>query len=52
MLQLQMEGPVSIRHLWQFKTVVLMHWCSIQAVLLQLQVEGLLYYSYKQSGEC
>ncbi len=28
--------PVLIRHLWQFKTVVLMHWCLIHAVLFYL----------------
>ncbi len=26
--------PVLIRHLWQLKTVVFMHWCLICAVLL------------------
>jgi hypothetical protein len=29
--------PVLIRHLWQLKTVVLLHWCLIHAVLLQIQ---------------
>ncbi len=28
--------PVLIRHLWQFKTIVFLHWCLIRAVLLQL----------------
>jgi hypothetical protein len=27
-------APVSIRHLWQLKTVVFLHWCLIFAVLL------------------
>jgi len=26
--------PVLIRHLWQFKTVVFLHWCVMGAVLL------------------
>ncbi len=26
--------PVLIRHLWQLKTVVFLHWCLIRAVLL------------------
>jgi len=26
--------PVSIRHLWQHKTVVFLHWCLIRAVLM------------------
>jgi hypothetical protein len=26
--------PVLIRHLWQFKTVVFLHWCLICVVLL------------------
>jgi hypothetical protein len=26
--------PVLIRHLWQFKTIVFLHWCLICAVLL------------------
>jgi hypothetical protein len=26
--------PVLIRHLWQLKTVVFLHWCLIHAVLL------------------
>jgi hypothetical protein len=29
--------PVLIRHLWQLKTVVFLHWCLIDAILLQLQ---------------
>ena len=24
--------PVLIRHLWQFKTVVFLHWCLIRAI--------------------
>jgi hypothetical protein len=27
-------SPVLIRHLWQLKTVVFLHWCPIQSVLL------------------
>ncbi len=27
--------PVLIRHLWQLKTVVFLHWCLICAVLLE-----------------
>ncbi len=29
--------PVLIRHLWQFTTVVFVHWCLICAVLLLKQ---------------
>ncbi len=28
--------PVLIRHLWQLKTVVFLHWCLLRAVLLGL----------------
>ncbi len=28
--------PVLIRHLWQLKKVVILHWCLIHAVLLHL----------------
>jgi hypothetical protein len=28
--------PVLIRHLWQLKTVVFLHWCLIRTVLLGL----------------
>ncbi len=28
--------PMLIRHLWQMKTVVFLHWCLIRAVLLSL----------------
>ncbi len=28
--------PVLIRYLWQLKTVVFQHWCTIRAVLLKL----------------
>jgi hypothetical protein len=27
--------PVLIRHLWQLKTAVFLHWCLIRAILLQ-----------------
>ncbi len=27
--------PVLIRHLWQLKTVIFLHWCLIRAVLLE-----------------
>ncbi len=30
--------PVLIRHLWQPKTVVFLHWCLICAVLLQFTI--------------
>ncbi len=30
--------PVLIRHLWQIKTVVFLHWCLIGAVLLVEQL--------------
>jgi hypothetical protein len=26
--------PVLIRHLWQLKTVVFLHWCQLRALLL------------------
>ena len=26
--------PVLIRHLWQLKTIVFLHWCLIRAILL------------------
>ncbi len=28
--------PVLIRHMWRLKTIVLLHWCLIHAVLLIL----------------
>jgi hypothetical protein len=31
---------VLIRHLWQLKTVVCLHWCPIHAVLFNLTVPG------------
>jgi hypothetical protein len=27
---------VLIRHLWQLKTVVILHWCLVRAVLLKM----------------
>jgi hypothetical protein len=30
--------PVLIKHLWQFKTVVFLHWCLIRSVLLGLNI--------------
>ena len=30
--------PVLIRHLWQLKTVVFLHWCLICAALLNLAI--------------
>ncbi len=30
-----LSTPVLIRHLWQLKTVVFLHWCVIHAVLLE-----------------
>ncbi len=32
--------PVFIRHLWQLKTVVFLHWCLICAVLLMTLVKA------------
>jgi hypothetical protein len=29
--------PELIRHLWQLKTVVFLHWCLIRAVILRYQ---------------
>ncbi len=34
--------PVLIRHLWQLKTVVFLHWCLIRAVLLTLYFKNVL----------
>jgi hypothetical protein len=31
--------PVLIRHLWQLKTVVFLHWCLICAVLLAVYMK-------------
>jgi hypothetical protein len=31
--------PVLIRHLWQLKTVVFLHWCLIRTVLLFTSVK-------------
>jgi hypothetical protein len=33
--------PVLIRHLWQLKTVVVLHWCLICAVLIYVIGLGL-----------
>ncbi len=30
--------PVLIRHLWQLKTVVFLHWCLIHSVLLDKEL--------------
>ncbi len=35
-MQFIFSMPVLIRHLWQLKTVVFLHWCLICAVLLGL----------------
>jgi len=35
-LMLIFSTPVLIRHLWQIKTVVFLHWCLIRTVLLPL----------------
>jgi hypothetical protein len=32
--------PVLIRHLWQLKTVVFLHWCLIYAVLLKRNINS------------
>ncbi len=34
--------PVSIRHLWQLKTIVFLHWCLIWALLLIKNQENFL----------
>ncbi len=32
------SAPVLIRHLWQLKTVVFLHWCLIHVVLLVVAI--------------
>jgi len=39
--------PVLIRHLWQLKTVVVLHWCLIHSILLMIGISG-LFYKYRK----
>ncbi len=40
--------PGLIRHLWQFKTVVFLHWCLMCAVLLTVTLLALMFRTLDQ----
>jgi hypothetical protein len=42
--------PELIRHLWQLKTVVFLHWCRKCAVILKVLVKYLASLKVKKSG--